>query len=294
MKYFSYRQIMLMVILFQTAVLVVLWWSSSGVFMDRLVRCMLILAAAVAIDCFLSFFFHMDQTRRETLLQIEEMEGTRRQEQEAIVRNQEYLREAEEVRNRYLQQMQEVTGLLKAGASTEKIQDALQKSNEFLTSIRIRKYCDHPMVNAILTSKHDKAEQEGITMRISVQLPEQLPVAPLDLCSLFCNLLDNALEACEKITVPDIEKKIDIKAGIRRNYLLIRVTNTIQKPLKLQGGHAVTTKADVKNHGIGLAMIRQIAEKYQGAYVLKQTTNDTVEGNVSLVLEEGNQTENTI
>lgn len=49
-------------------------------------------------------------------------------------------------------------------------------------------------------------------MEIAVWLPRNIPVEPLDLCSLFCNLLDNAIEACRRNrTLPGV---ISVKADI--------------------------------------------------------------------------------
>jgi sensor histidine kinase regulating citrate/malate metabolism len=79
-----------------------------------------------------------------------------------------------------------------------------------------KKYCSHPVVNAVLTQKCVLAELMDISMDIDVYVPDDSEIQSIDLCSVFSNLLDNAIEACGKLSDNITEKHIEIKAGIRR------------------------------------------------------------------------------
>lgn len=84
-----------------------------------------------------------------------------------------------------------------------------------------------------------------------------------DIYSLFGNALDNAIECVIKYT--DEEKRI-ISLNVRKNVgiLCINVENYCEEEVKINGDCLQTTKADKKNHGIGLKSIKYIVNKYDG------------------------------
>ena len=80
---------------------------------------------------------------------------------------------------------------------------------EFASGTKI--YCPDPVVNAVLNAKMERAQEEGIACEYQVDLKEAAALTDIELCSLFANTLDNAIEACVKIK--DREKRrITLKA----------------------------------------------------------------------------------
>jgi sensor histidine kinase regulating citrate/malate metabolism len=93
----------------------------------------------------------------------------------------------------------------------------------------------------------------------------------MDLCSVFGNALDNAIESALKID--DLEKRL-IKIAIysKNKLLLIRIENFFLNPLQIFNGNFLTTKKDTQYHGYGLKSIKSIVEKYGGSVSI--TTNN--------------------
>lgn len=88
-------------------------------------------------------------------------------------------------------------------------------------------------------------------------------VDPLDLCIIFGNAMDNAIESCTQI--PDAaDRQISIRAVERENCTVLSFRNTFFKRPNIQEGLPATTKADRKNHGYGLGNIQYIMEQYGG------------------------------
>ena len=112
-------------------------------------------------------------------------------------------------------------------------------------------------LDAILSTKKALAESKGIIVDMEVQISDQLPLEPVDVCVIFGNALDNAIEACDRIT--EGEKKISLVLVQREGKLLCRITNTA-----LSGITNVysTSKKDKENHGFGLVNLRESLEKY--------------------------------
>lgn len=132
---------------------------------------------------------------------------------------------------------------------------------EFASGTRV--YCPDPVVNAVLNAKMEKAEEEGIPCEYQVDLEEVLPIDDIDLCSLFANTLDNAVEACEKIAERE-KRRISLKARCRNGHFSYEIVNSKENRVTEKNGNFETDKSDRLSHGIGLRSVRQIVRKYEG------------------------------
>ena len=83
-----------------------------------------------------------------------------------------------------------------------------------------------------------------------------------DLCIIFGNLLDNAIEACSKMN--NIPKEIFIKVRMQHDIIYIYVKNTSYKYPKKIDGKFITSKKNKEYHGIGIESVRKSVEKYNG------------------------------
>lgn len=151
--------------------------------------------------------------------------------------------------------------------------DTPEKARAYLTSLAnrpgltvSRRFCANPVVNTVLTGKLARMEQAGIIADIQVSLPEALPLEDPDLCALFANALDNAIEACERLENPT-ERVIQVRAKAERGLFLLRVANRTD-------GRASETletrKPDKARHGYGIAILREIAGRAGGGCEILQ------------------------
>lgn len=132
--------------------------------------------------------------------------------------------------------------------------------------------CGNSTVNAIINIELIKAQNKGIDLDIKITLPQKLTIPDHELTSLVTNVIDNALEACEREGV--LERTVDFGLRVHGDYLLLRSVNPIppgaDEKRILRG---VTTKSDRTLHGFGSRIIDRIAEKYDGI-----VTRNIVEG----------------
>lgn len=119
-------------------------------------------------------------------------------------------------------------------------------------------------LDAILNTKKALAESKGITVDMEVQISNRLPLEPVDVCVIFGNALDNAIEACDRITQG--EKKISLVLVQREGKLLCYLTNTA--PINSSKDFSITSKSDKKNHGFGLVNLKESLEKYDSEPVI--------------------------
>lgn len=88
-----------------------------------------------------------------------------------------------------------------------------------------------------------------------------MPIAPEDICTIFGNALDNAIEACLRLD-ENQQKSIDISLVQLDTVLLCKIINTAPEQT---GNDLSTSKKDTENHGFGLANLRESLAKYNSA-----------------------------
>ncbi len=137
-------------------------------------------------------------------------------------------------------------------------------------------YCGDATVNAVLTVKKNLMDRYNICLETSVDIPDTLPLQKTDLCALYANTLDNAIEAC--IQVDEAKRSITLKCKAQKGLFCLEVSNPLPdtiSPVVLRRAETdfilPTSKPDRANHGIGLKSIREIVERYHGSVELKTT-----------------------
>jgi len=125
------------------------------------------------------------------------------------------------------------------------------------------------MLDAILNSKLSLAKSRGIDVNAKANVPKELIISDIDLCSLMGNMLDNAIEACVKQEdEQDFEFErpfIRVYIGMKGHLLYLCVTNSAYNEVKRSGIRFVSTKIYNKPlHGYGLMRIDKICKKYGG------------------------------
>ncbi len=122
------------------------------------------------------------------------------------------------------------------------------------------------MADAILNSKLSAAQKLNVDLNVKANIPAGIPLSDVELCAVMGNLLDNAIEACEKI--PEGDRFMRIYIGSLKNQFYLSVQNSAGAVNK-SGGSYISTKKDSESHGYGIFRIDRIAAKY-GGYVNRQ------------------------
>ncbi len=121
------------------------------------------------------------------------------------------------------------------------------------------------IVDAILNHAVLDAKKQGIEIDVNAEFPKDCNITSDDLCVVLFNLLDNAMEACQKF-MRQTKTTPRVQVTLRRihQFLIIKIQNPCVLPRKLFGIFP-TTKADAGHHGIGLRNVREKVEKYNGS-----------------------------
>lgn len=122
------------------------------------------------------------------------------------------------------------------------------------------------VVDILLYQKRKMAERKNIIWECDVQIPKICYINEFDLCVLFGNILDNAVEACERLQHNEPYcnqwQFINIQARVVKKCFLLEVKNSAGMEDKHKIGF--TNKENPEEHGIGLLNISDVVHRYNG------------------------------
>ena len=140
-----------------------------------------------------------------------------------------------------------------ASSYLNQIEANLTSSKEFCHTKNIE-------IDSILNYLLNQAEQLHCEICTKIDVPRQRFMSDFDLNILLSNLLENALEALEKVE----ERILKIYIKYDKNILYISVYNSFDGKAKQKDGLFQTLKPDKELHGYGLMNIQKTVEKYNG------------------------------
>ena len=144
----------------------------------------------------------------------------------------------------------------------DKLQEYIEEVNE--NAQKVRPYTinvNHGFINAILEDSLSKEPE--IAFSCDGKIPADIQIDDYDLCTIFSNLIRNAVEACNRL--PEGAKKwIHLDLYMLQDNLYIRMENPVMSEINVQKLEGNTSKEDKKNHGFGIYNLKNAVEKYQG------------------------------
>ncbi|WP_135557155.1 sensor histidine kinase [Paenibacillus cymbidii] len=142
----------------------------------------------------------------------------------------------------------------KLAAYLKEYKNSLPIDTEFI-------FCDNYAINSIVHYYFSLAKNDGIQMDVNLQLPGKKDISDSDLCIIFGNCIENAIEACRRMTTG--QRYIRLNAKVYENMLVITVDNSFDGIVAKNGEAFISRKKD--GGGIGLSSISSVAQKYGGA-----------------------------
>lgn len=231
------------------------------------------------MDLILFYFFEQMEQRLETEEQLAALYRQRDIEQEYYEASRQHLEQMKKIHQEYTARIRALHVAVREPEYQDKVKLLLEDSQKKIEKSRQSVYSMHPVINALLCVKQELAESKGITMEIHCIHSAVIGIADIEICSILGNLLDNAIEACEKLENANRRIVADIyeKAG----FLIIKISNSITEDTPGIKQVGFTSKLDRENHGLGLQMVERICSKHEGNLVISPSS-DTME--VSAIL----------
>ncbi len=136
------------------------------------------------------------------------------------------------------------------------------------------RYCENPSLDALLAAKAAQCASLGIPFTVNVAVPSGLGVSNVELCAVFANLIDNAVNACRELRSEDGRPESDtadrpeafvaIDAVVAAGYLSVRVQNPC--PRDARNAQPVHARAQGLNdeHGWGKSIVALLTRNHAG------------------------------
>ena len=156
-----------------------------------------------------------------------------------------------------------------------------ERQHEYLASLnaafaqtRAQTYCGHPLIDSLMDAKQQRMQKSGVEVVWNLHpAPEKLEISDLDLCALVGNLLDNAIEACERLDAGEM-REIQVSLRIVGSALLLRVVNSCRNAHALeQRMHTFSQKRNGPG-GMGLKSMRRIVKNHGGELFIRPGEDD--------------------
>lgn len=127
------------------------------------------------------------------------------------------------------------------------------------------------LLDIILYEKSKDCIKNNIDFNVGIDFSKCEFIDMIDISSIFSNLIDNAIEACNKIDDNNIEKYITIKGIFIKSYYVVRCENSKTNKVIIKNNKILTSKKDKFLHGIGLDSIKSSIKKYNGELKIKNS-----------------------
>lgn len=119
----------------------------------------------------------------------------------------------------------------------------------------------NPTLNVVLKQKTAMAAEQGIILLAYVNMKQGGFISPMDICTLFSNCIDNAVEAIGRDRPED--RTVTVRGGVIANCIVVKFENRYRDLPRFFDGLPVTSKTEGE-HGLGLRSVRRVLERYGG------------------------------
>ena len=133
-------------------------------------------------------------------------------------------------------------------------------SSDLQTTARVS---DNDLLNSILSRYIRQCQDNHTSFHVDIRKNSIDFLSDKDITSLFCNLLDNAMEAAAPLPSSFIDLSVIYKTDLFMTIITL-INSCRADPFSGKGDRLISTKTDPGRHGFGLKSIKNITTKYNG------------------------------
>lgn len=232
----------------------------SSTYMIMCISAMLMLFLFIIVMIWQSYVMRKNMIMRENELNYQYMIKSQSDYFDNLMKNDEEMRKLRHDMRAHITVLKELAGADKDSEMMEYLSRMEEKTN----ATKTKRYTGNKAVDAVINELTHQMDEIGIEFKFDGMLRTREDIKDFDLCTIFYNTLQNAIEGCEK--VEGAKKLISVKVKNIGDKLGISVVNdTILKKLP-ESGVLYTTKSDKVNHGLGTKNVKEVVNKYEGIY----------------------------
>ena len=139
-------------------------------------------------------------------------------------------------------------------------------------------YCRNMAVDAVIHFYAGELREKGIPFECDMMLPQNIGISDTDLCKIYGNLLENAVDAVKDL-LPEHKPYVKMLTKVKNKKLLIEISNPYSNEIQRREKVFYSTKHE--GFGIGTASVAEVVQR-MGGYVVFNTKEGIFKVNIFL------------
>ena len=139
-------------------------------------------------------------------------------------------------------------------------------------------YCRNMAVDAVIHFYAGELREKGIPFECDMMLPQNIGISDTDLCKIYGNLLENAVDAVKDL-LPENKPYVKMLTKVKNRKLLIEISNPYSNEIQRREKVFYSTKHE--GFGIGTASVAEVVQR-MGGYVVFNTEEGIFKVNIFL------------
>ncbi len=177
-------------------------------------------------------------------------------------------RESIDLINRKYHDLKHQIAIIRAESNPEKQSTYLADLESSIKTYESQFKTGHQVLDTVLMTKGMICSKQNITLTCVADGTLLDFMEVMDICTIFGNALDNAIESVIKLEDPR-KRLIRVALYAQNNFVIMRFENYFESEIRIEDDLPATTKQNKDYHGFGLKSIRYTAEKYEGSITIR-------------------------
>lgn len=231
------------------------------------------LAVVLLIDIMSIYFLNSYETTQVAMRENAVLRQNLKLESEHITSLQENYEQQRKQTHDFYNQLAVLQGMAAKAVPQEEFSDYLGKLLATKTSDVFYINTNRTVVDIVLSQKVTLAREKGIDFQLQLDNLAQFPLPDDILVVILTNVIDNAIEACEKIPKTEV-RYIRLAMKLDHQVAWLCSENKTVAPVVIRDNSVKTTKDEPMLHGYGLKNIATLLSRYNGSYTLDYREQD--------------------
>lgn len=164
-------------------------------------------------------------------------------------------------------QLAVIKGMVEQGGGTNEILNYISQIQNLPDSSKHLVNTRRPVADVVINQKLSLASSKNIDFRVQLDDLSSVKLPDYALVVILTNVIDNAIEAAEKVT-DEIKRKISLKIKVLDEVTFLNIENYTETPVVIRNNKVITSKEDRMKHGYGLLNVSSIVAQYGGFYTI--------------------------
>lgn len=246
-----------------------IYWSAPFAAKELMSCTMVLLIIDMFIIAFLNYLNQQEQIRQDNVI----LQHNIKFQNEMISTWEDAYKSQRKMTHDFQNQLSVIYGLAEREAPESELLSYVQTLLKINTTSSLLVKTGRQVADVLFSQKYNMAQKKNIQFCMQLDDLTNFTIDDAYLVVLLSNLIDNAIEACEKI--PDVKlRKIVVKMRVENEESFLYIENTTSAPVKILDDQVVVSDKNSIEHGYGLRTVANILNQYNAVFAISYRNED--------------------